>query len=903
MVKCAVVIAGLVALCEALIGWLAAKQDNHACAVGERINPHLFVSEYEEMTDIAGAREDDFGGYRLYRYVFSGSGRAVGGGFRLGVLCVHGHGGGYKQFKAIAGALKEQMVDLEVFSVDFSEEFSAFSAKILERQGRFVSISISAVEQFMRRMYESEEKIPLALLGHSMGGVSIRKALVEKGMDKMNVIHVSTLSSPHLQPVLTNNYDFDNFYRELNQQWGDMFSSRFGNLTFISFTGGVLDVQIEPWTTDIRGIVPASNGMTVYSTSIPQYWSSLGHNEILYCPRFVALFARQFGDLFSSQGGSSVKAVKERIDSFKKTYSSRFKEMFHCAGKGLCPHVVAINELKFRSGFEKLNDFGWFSKRLSSSSKGESIYFLFDLSASYVKPNSHASVIVAPSEGQYVEYSIEILYLKTSGGLACNRTDIIRTFPGRRASKQDMVFFSIAHICVNPMFRFVAIRLSCLNFPKCHSCSLYFQIWNKSHEATDLKTDVEPPTLWKSSETSFQKFKYPLISKISFSSTQYPEKVSVESEGGSSSYSVLSVYYNDTEDEPGHFALNDDYTFHKHVHLSGSDDHTDELFVLSSADRDIKIAVSIDIQQVYIQALRRHHTFLFCAMFLLFVVIILKVSWTPNLRRTQSLYRSIAQMDVFSAFLLLYVIICLNLSLNKEVSWVLVVVVFVMSYALVLTLLSAVYVALRLVVFLISFCIRLFSGGELFMSLKTRLHNAAHRSLVLVHVAFMVTFAFIFVKAPFVALAVLSIVVLVLIVCVLVCIEVSENKQGAYDFLGEVMLSFLIYFCAINFQEIIWSLKSFFHTPTEVKLTLYDSLICLPIIVSTMLFLNKNGRAVQSEYRSAFVNIPFFVAVLLVGFLRVDMPDTVNRMTSILFTLHIPSQVLRISGSYNVRTQ
>lgn len=71
----------------------------------------------------------------------------------------------------------------------------------------------------------------------------------------------------------------------------------------VSIAGGNADSLVNSDFTDISGIIPIENGISVYTTGIEDVWASTDHKAILWCNQIVKVISKSIMfDLFGSNG-------------------------------------------------------------------------------------------------------------------------------------------------------------------------------------------------------------------------------------------------------------------------------------------------------------------------------------------------------------------------------------------------------------------------------------------------------------------------------------------------------------------------------------------------------------------------------------------------------------------------
>lgn len=194
--------------------------------------------------------------------------------------------------------------------VDFNEEFSAFHARTLEDQSHFVVHAIS----YIHSLYQ-EQPPEIMLLGHSMGGIVAKYAMVlstthydRAAQDVLSSVPVIvTMSTPHLNPPVTLDDGFDRIYKATDRYWDDLRPSNVTPPMLLSICGGSADTQIP---SDSCGIAPSgdSGSFAVFTSGIDVVWTPVEHQAIVWCDQVRWRVARMLLDM--SKGASRESQTK-----------------------------------------------------------------------------------------------------------------------------------------------------------------------------------------------------------------------------------------------------------------------------------------------------------------------------------------------------------------------------------------------------------------------------------------------------------------------------------------------------------------------------------------------------------------------------------------------------------------
>ena len=92
------------------------------------------------------------------------------------------------------------------------------------------------------------------------------------------------------------------------------------DVTLISIAGGNLVTVVCSDSANINSIVPASHGFTVFTTSIPNVWTSMDHQAILWCEQLVKVVATSLLSVVDIRRSGQTKPSAERMTTFQKHF-------------------------------------------------------------------------------------------------------------------------------------------------------------------------------------------------------------------------------------------------------------------------------------------------------------------------------------------------------------------------------------------------------------------------------------------------------------------------------------------------------------------------------------------------------------------------------------------------------
>ena len=250
------------------------------------------------------------GKYRLLVYGEGEEGRRVRR-LRAGkmsgapVLFIAGNAGSHKQVRSLASvALRKAGEDhkkthFDFYSVDFSEEWSAFHGGLLDQQTRFVAESIAKILELYDNSAQS-----VVLVGHSMGGLVAKAVLMYPELTGPDTVKlIINLATPDT-PVVVLDWETHQFYQKVSRFWSE---SRPQDVTLVSISGGQRDLQVRSGLTqDPHADIQTS------SEAVPGSWVSADHKCIVWCKQLVLTLTRALFDLVDSDTKQITEDIERR---------------------------------------------------------------------------------------------------------------------------------------------------------------------------------------------------------------------------------------------------------------------------------------------------------------------------------------------------------------------------------------------------------------------------------------------------------------------------------------------------------------------------------------------------------------------------------------------------------------
>lgn len=202
------------------------------------------------------------------------------GAHALGLTGRYDYGNAVERIQKNFGDGRTTTIRMDVYAVDFNEEWTAWHGFYLERQSEFVEHAIHHLVSMCKCF--SNNKI--LLVGHSLGGLIARSAYSER-----HVAAIVTMGTPHFRPI----YAFDDGVLRF---WKRHFQERRKaqeHPILISISGGLRDEIIPPESceTDSSSVsVLATDIMNppIDETTIKPALLGMDHRAIVWCHNILA---------------------------------------------------------------------------------------------------------------------------------------------------------------------------------------------------------------------------------------------------------------------------------------------------------------------------------------------------------------------------------------------------------------------------------------------------------------------------------------------------------------------------------------------------------------------------------------------------------------------------------------
>ncbi|WVQ64185.1 uncharacterized protein L199_002347 [Kwoniella botswanensis] len=238
------------------------------------------------------------------------------------VIFIPGNAGSYQQVRSIASSAVRQyqeqssfrrgMMKLDFFTIDFKEDFSAFHARTLSTQADFIRHTVRRILAEYNHLPSSERPSQVTLLAHSMGGIASRLAVTVEDISN-SVDAILTMSTPHLTPPLTIEWDMEQIYQTISHPIRPL---------LISLCGGISDTQVVSDSCALPStLLSEDDGFATFTTGIPGVWTGVDHQAIVWCHQVRYLIAKALLQMASIQ--SRIDKLSIARSAFLGDYSLR----------------------------------------------------------------------------------------------------------------------------------------------------------------------------------------------------------------------------------------------------------------------------------------------------------------------------------------------------------------------------------------------------------------------------------------------------------------------------------------------------------------------------------------------------------------------------------------------------
>ncbi|QHN87289.1 hypothetical protein HN51_041524 [Arachis hypogaea] len=240
---------------------------------------------------------------------------------------------------------------LDWFSVDLEGEHSAMDGAILEEHTEYVVYAIHKILDQYKMSYDARirEGTPVSgslpnsviLVGHSMGGLVARAAVIHPRLRKSAVETVLTMASPHKSPPVPLQPSLGHYFARVNSEWREGYKVQRTNtgryvsgpalshVVVVSISGAYNDYQVRSQLALLDNIVPPTHGFMISSTAMKNVWLSMEHQAILWCNQMVVQVSHTLLSLIDSRTGQPFPDTQKRLAVFARMLRSGISDNFN----------------------------------------------------------------------------------------------------------------------------------------------------------------------------------------------------------------------------------------------------------------------------------------------------------------------------------------------------------------------------------------------------------------------------------------------------------------------------------------------------------------------------------------------------------------------------------------------
>lgn len=265
------------------------------------------------------------------------------------VLFIPGNAGSYKQVRSLSSEAarywkgvnrdREEQYEgkraFDFFTLNFNEDLSAFHGQTLIDQAEYVNEAIAYIlslyhDSIRGRRTSKHASLPdpssVILVGHSMGGIVARTVLVTSKYQANSVNTIITMSTPHARPPVAFDADIVSLYQKVNDYWRGSYlqleegMNPLSQTTLISIAGGGRDTTVPSDYTSVGSLVPESHGFTVFTSGIPDIWTSMDHLAITWADQMRRVLVKAMYDIVDVRRPGQTVSRAERMKVFRRYF-------------------------------------------------------------------------------------------------------------------------------------------------------------------------------------------------------------------------------------------------------------------------------------------------------------------------------------------------------------------------------------------------------------------------------------------------------------------------------------------------------------------------------------------------------------------------------------------------------
>lgn len=158
-----------------------------------------------------------------------------------------------------------------------------------------------------------------------MGGVVARSVFTASNYKPGTVRTILMFNSPQLVAPLLFDRGVQSFYSKVNDMWryhcDDSYELQ--QTAVVSIAGGLRDSQVHASLSNLDGIIPCKNHLSIMATSMPDVWISLDHTSCLWCHQVTTVVSAALSGLLDPSTRQVHTSLQTRMDALRVYFESK----------------------------------------------------------------------------------------------------------------------------------------------------------------------------------------------------------------------------------------------------------------------------------------------------------------------------------------------------------------------------------------------------------------------------------------------------------------------------------------------------------------------------------------------------------------------------------------------------